>query len=763
VGPRTLARGLRHGLLGSLSFMLAAQSMPFLPGIAPAPEISEGPDFAELLPYRPLPMVTTEGSTEPLHYRGEQVQNDSSGWSIQRGGLQSADLLLVADKIHYNPKTNLVEAEGHIRLEAQGLRLRAERLKMDWRQRTGEAWALELEFDPSWTLKAGEASFNTLKRWNFQDVKVTSCAQEQPGWSLTMSKLSLNLDHFATFHNAKMYVGPVPLLYLPWGTYPAKEARSSGLLPTLPKYSNVLGVTLALPYFQTLGNSADVTFEPEFHQKENPLWAAELRWHPEPTHEGSLSAEYIHQSTDGEYRYAYQFRDLWKREDGWQFSADLNHASDSLLESDYGRRVGDFGGNYFNSSLYLGKSFSFANFSVAASDQRSYFSTYSPSVLEKQTFPTIQSRLYPIGVGLLYFDAGVSAGRMAYRLETPDVDTIPDSSYTWNRADVYTRLYGRLGQWGPFRADVETLARYTAYDASLREPLYTPQTAVGSTLDPSFNQFLVDGKAIDRSLLSGRFKLSGPPIGRTYEDLHFWKYSGDLKHLVEPFVAFTETSSSSADAEIPRFDDVDSRPGAGGSAMGERSLEIGFMQHLMGRSTSASFFSDLVRWKISSKYHFRPILLADGRYEKGWTTIETELDAQPTDKIRISYKATSDLEEKHTDNSLTVNVGTDFGGQYSLAFFSTAINSLLIRQHGIQLAAMQRFWDDRLRLEANANYDYSTIVSAQVGLTYVTPCVAYSVRYTHSALNAVSSISRENKIEFVISLKSLGDFTLFSH
>ena len=752
-------------MLGTLTVLLSAQALPPLPEAGPMTDI---PDVVELLPYRPMGIAAPNDASVPLQYRGERVLNGPEGWTIERGALQSEDMLLLADHIQYNPLTGMLVADGNIRLEGQGIRLRCERLKMDWKQRAGEAWALELELAPDWTLRSDQVAFASLKRWDFRKVVVSSCPQEKPGWSMTLSRLKLNLDKFATFYNAKLFVGSVPVLYLPWGTYPAKAKRSPGLLPTLPSYSNVLGLTLGLPYFQPLGDTMDITLDPVFYGKENPLWGGEFRWNPEPTHSGTFLSHFIHQKTDGEHRYRYQFKDLWQREDGWQFTADINQASDSLLEADYGQSVGSLGTTSFDSAIYLGKNFPLASLSFNVAEQRSFFTpqqdpffqTSFPNSLRKQTLPEIQSRMYPIELGSFYLDAGVRGGRLAYLME---FENEPNSAFTWNRGDLYTRLQGRLGQWGPFRADLQTLARFTYYGASLRAPLYDPSAAVnGSALSPTFSPFLVDGKAIQRTLGSGRLQLSGPQLGRTYEHFSLFGYRGEMKHVLEPFLGFTRTSRTSVEALLPRFDDVDSRPGVGGSAMGEQSAEIGFMQHFFGRRGQGDTFTDLVRWKISTRYYFQPILLSDGRFKKGWSAIDSVFDAEPNDRLRVSFRSSSDIAENVTDNSLSVELKTKEESRLSLAFFSIGINRFLVRQRGLQLGGLQRVWDDQLRLEFHVNYDYHKIVSAELAVAYMAPCVATSVRYSHIALDTSSQLSKEDRVDFVVSLRALGDFKLFS-
>ena len=87
-----------------------------------------------------------------------------------------------------------------------------------------------------------------------------------------------------------------------------------------------------------------------------------------------------------------------------------------------------------------------------------------------------------------------------------------------------------------------------------------------------------------------------------------------------------------------------------------------------------------------------------------------------------------------------------------------------MRQKGLQVGGIQRAWDDRLRLEFSANYDFHQkgFASSQVALAYVEPCVAYVLKYTHVALNtALVSGGREDRIDLTLTLRGLGDLFSF--
>ena len=770
--PRALGLGgwaLRALCLGAWPVLLAGQSLPTLPSLDLAPPAST---VGELLPLRPAhPKEEGEGSV-PLRVRGKNIMEDADGWTLQEGAVESPDLLLLADHIRYNTTTGEMAAEGHIRLEGPGLRMRCASLRMNWLTRIGEAHHLELELPPTWVLRSDKVAFATLKHWDFDQVELSPCPQEIPGWRAQVSKLTVDLDDYATLRNLWLWVGSMPTYYyLPWAMYPAKAERTSGLLPITPGLSSNMGAYLSVPYYQVLGPTADATLAPTWYARQGVLWAGETRWNPEPTHAGSVSGEFIHQHQDGLSRYRYSAKELWQREDGWQLSADLNGATDSLLDADYGSGVSRLGTTSFDSAVFVGKNYPWASVNFTANQQRTFFlpqdtSFYDaafPTSLKRTTLPSLQSRVYPIPLGPFYFDAGLQVSRLSYALDLGDPN--PGPTYNWGREDVFARMQGRLGQWGPFRADLQTMLRDTRYSATLGSNAFGGNAANGEPLDSAnptvLNPFSVNGPSADRLLGSARLLLSAPPVGRTFQDLHVLGYSGEVKHLVNPYFAFTENSVAGAQGYLPHFDEVDDAPGVNNSAAGEESFELGMKQHFLGRGLAGTPFTDLVRWTISARYHFRPILLSDGLYKKGWASLDNALDVEPNDRVRISFRRSSDVTDSSADDSLSADLRMSEGSRLNLAYFSTGINPYLVRQKGLQLGFTQRLWDDRVRLESLANYDFQTraFSSSQVAIAYLTPCVAWSLRYSHVALGVTDVLTKEDRLDLVLTLRALGDLT----
>jgi hypothetical protein len=752
-----------------------AAPMAPLPVLPPTSDLPGPLDFGELLPLRPAPLEGGQEQREPLRIRGRNVAEGPDGWSLEDGAVEGDNLLLLADRIIYHQATGEVEAEGHIRLEAPGVRMRCGRLRMDWNREIGEAWQLELELQPSWVLRSAKVEFNTLKHWEFERVEVSPCPEEKPGWKAVASELKVDLDHYAHLRNLWIWVFNMPTYYyLPWAVYPAKAERSSGLLPVSMSFSGPMGASLSLPYYQVLGPTADATITPQYFSREGVLWGGDLRWNPEPTHKGEVAGEMIRQKSDGQRRYRVNLKELWQREDGWQFTADVNRASDTLLDADYGSGIARLGTNSYDSSAYLGRSLPWGNISVNAAQQTTYFEPNDPfyrpdfpSSMKRENLPSLVMSVYPVPLGSFYLDAGARLSRLDYNLDLGPNSDLTQSKYVWQRHDGQVHLAGRVGQWGPLRVDLQAAGRYTHYSSTLATPFYDADNASNGSLNPNVNPaadpFIVNGPSANRLLGSGSLMFSAPPVGRTYPEAKLFGFSGEVKHVLAPFFALNSVSRSSAEGRLPHFDGVDSQPGVGGTATGEQSLELGVKQHFFGRPGLGVPFLDLVRWKLSTKYNFRTILLADGRFQKGWASLDSDLDVEPNDKLHVSFRSSTDVSGSASDNALSADYQAGDGTRFNLAYFSTGINRLLVRQKGVQFGFLQRLWSDQVRLECSANYDFQQkgFATSQVAIAYVQPCVSESLRFSHVAILQTSALAKEDRLDLVVTLRSLGDLFQF--
>ena len=108
--------------------------------------------------------------------------------------------------------------------------------------------------------------------------KFTACDEAVPKWSFTAAKARIKTNDKVRLKNAKFRVKDVPLIVLPFASIPIKKKdRSSGFLTPSVGYSGRKGARLSTAYYQTLGDSADVTLRGDLYTARGIGYGLDLR------------------------------------------------------------------------------------------------------------------------------------------------------------------------------------------------------------------------------------------------------------------------------------------------------------------------------------------------------------------------------------------------------------------------------------------------------------------------------------------------------
>jgi LPS-assembly protein len=106
----------------------------------------------------------------------------------------------------------------------------------------------------------------------------TACEEAVPKWSFTSDKATIRTNDRLKLNTAKFRVKNVPILVVPFASIPIKEKdRSSGFLTPTISYSKRKGLRLSTAYYQTLGDSADVTFRGDVYTSRGLGYGLDVR------------------------------------------------------------------------------------------------------------------------------------------------------------------------------------------------------------------------------------------------------------------------------------------------------------------------------------------------------------------------------------------------------------------------------------------------------------------------------------------------------
>jgi lipopolysaccharide assembly outer membrane protein LptD (OstA) len=194
------------------------------------------------------------------------------------------DIRLQADHVTFNNVTGDMVAEGNVIFD-QGpdQRVAARRAEINWNSRRGTFWETTGFTNRTQT---GEYIFFTATRivktgpdtYEMYDAIVTACEDVIPKWTFHARRAELKMGDRIILHNSVFRVKTLPAFVLPYTWIPAtrSERKSGFLLPTTGT-STQKGRTLKLAYYQTLGQSADITFRGDIYTSRGLGFGAEFR------------------------------------------------------------------------------------------------------------------------------------------------------------------------------------------------------------------------------------------------------------------------------------------------------------------------------------------------------------------------------------------------------------------------------------------------------------------------------------------------------
>jgi lipopolysaccharide assembly outer membrane protein LptD (OstA) len=280
-----------------------------------------------------------------------------------------------ADRIVFDNARNLYVAEGRVRVDQVGRRLKANWLAFSSETRIGVAQGqVELEDGPD-TLRAefmvfdadtlhgmlfqgsldlGENGFQIRAKeivrtgqntFTVRDGAFTTCRCE-PGerlpWEIHSENAEVEVGGYGTVTNSTFDVLGVPVLWVPWAFFPVSSERKTGLLLPTIEFGGRGGATVGLPFFWAALPQLNVTFTPHYFVDRGYKQDVEFEYVFDKRSEGRLflsgladDRKHDSQSTFNKERWAV----LWEHDQElpaelrWQ--TDLKLSSDNLYSDDF--------------------------------------------------------------------------------------------------------------------------------------------------------------------------------------------------------------------------------------------------------------------------------------------------------------------------------------------------------------------------------------------------------------------------------------------
>jgi LPS-assembly protein len=256
------------------------------------------------------------------------------GTATLRGNVQmhQGDREIRANEVQYSPQNQSVKTDGHIDYNDPQLHVSGEgggsyssaagadfkSAHFDLHQRAARGTATDMSVTP-----AGVVSL--------KGVTFTTCPVHDEAWQIKADSIVLDTrSQVGTGRDAQIDFMGVPLVYLPWLSFPLGNERKSGFLfPTIGNTSSS-GLQLSDPYYWNIAPNADFTFEPTVYSKRGADLGGDLRFLTQDQH-GELQWNFLPDDTVfGGSRSRLQLNEVAELPDDLRLTIDAQHVSDLL-------------------------------------------------------------------------------------------------------------------------------------------------------------------------------------------------------------------------------------------------------------------------------------------------------------------------------------------------------------------------------------------------------------------------------------------------
>ena len=395
-------------------------------------------------------------SQAPVVIRAEQLEAGPGREGEIRGRveLERADQHISTERLLYDPDTGVVTVPGPLDYRDQQVWFRGAEARYSLLEESG--YFSQVEYGLTGSSANGSAEWVELVGGDtsrLHAIDYTTCPGEEPDWQLIARDLELRHEEgMGSARGARLEFKGVPVLYVPWFTFPIDDRRKTGFLYPGIGHNSDQGFELNIPFYWNIAPNQDMTLEPRWYSERGYMLNGEYRFLTRRT-TGTLTVDYIanDRKTDEE-RYHYTLRHQAVPAGRWRTDLVIDRVSDQRYFQDYGNNLRQTARQFLRSNATLYGVGRYWNFELMADD----FQVIDESI-EAQNEP--YRRLPRIA---FWLDRPVGPGGLTFGLDSELVAFDRDVGVTGARLDLFPNLYwDRYHRWGFVKPRVGY--RYRAY------------------------------------------------------------------------------------------------------------------------------------------------------------------------------------------------------------------------------------------------------------------------------------------------------------
>lgn len=213
--------------------------------------------------------------------------------------LINKDHTIIADQLEFNRQTLALLAKGNIQYQSDNINIFADDLNVSEsaNKTTLHGTSYQLSENPGHG-SAGELSISVDGNLSLLDSTYTTCVGEVPDWQIQASEITISTkENKGEMYHARLRVFDVPVLYIPYFSFPVTNERKTGFLYPSFKTSSQSGLEIETPFYLNITENIDATLTPRYMSKRGTQLLTEFRY-LSGQQAGIIDVEYLHNDNE---------------------------------------------------------------------------------------------------------------------------------------------------------------------------------------------------------------------------------------------------------------------------------------------------------------------------------------------------------------------------------------------------------------------------------------------------------------------------------
>ena len=249
--------------------------------------------------------------------------------------LRQRGVSIRADRLEYYDDDQKAVAIGNVKIDRDGDTASGPHAEYHLDDDSGDMTSPVFEFPKkddrhiATRASAEHAYLEDERKSRLVNAEYTSCPVPRNDWVLRVSELDIDGGrNVGSAQHATVYYLGLPIMYMPFLTFPLDTKRKSGFLAPTLGTSGQSGFEVSVPYYWYIADNIDATVTPKLFTKRGVQLGGEFRY-LEPKFTGQLDGEFLPHDRIAEIdRYFLGLHHVQRLWSGWSASVNAQKVSD---------------------------------------------------------------------------------------------------------------------------------------------------------------------------------------------------------------------------------------------------------------------------------------------------------------------------------------------------------------------------------------------------------------------------------------------------